>query len=773
MPRWEDWQRTRHDPDTPPDRYQQTLARKVLGELMEGIRLGRLFQNKIRRTFADGTVVIAQFDGTTPMVQVIAPGSSVARPVPVLTSLWIPRGFVFVPGADEAPQGWGLPVRQQPGDTAWPFGDANLAPGLEVTRWTAGGPAAQVLVTRDDTTHYPDERRQMLPIGYDAKEWKASMTWEPRATGWHVVRPTFQGFNWTPDVRGGRMALWRDVTAALDRDLMALPFAGFYDDAQIFASLSAKYGGDDTQWPLDYAGTANRAYKDGYRGAYAEVRFANGTAAQLAQGLTLTDEAVLVDVGVSAGITTATERPAKDWIQCGNLFWHPTDPALPTLTWDGYPAQNLPNWLVAGAWTDGVGSDIFPLEGWHYEWRGQTRTLYSKNLYAMGRCIGVLPDTVIAAAIRKEQVADGSGGTKSVLRVVAITWRPDDQFGTAAGVAYFWKFRVWCRDFDTNPDVPLHLTDAPVGAYDATTNPTGWQACGSLVTDTTEGTAEPGLPGNTPWQMYRFNGDGSRAVGAFGPFFLGGGLTEFRGGLKVRELVFSAIGPGELSFTTADHSNDAGAFVLAADYDGDAIRTAFMLPGSGLPFPLKPTTTPLGGPCAPSSDGVVYWEPNGAWEPLGDASDFDAPIFVTSEYWVLDAATGTMAILDHWDGCGAFSAMTYDVRLASGGERIDVSFFTDTAHVQEAGHFGMNYLDRLNASYARDRAGHTLMGYDLGTTAGGTPVYASAPICGQPFPPVVVASVSSHFGSRWLLDGEPIDLEGLPAPMRAFPVGVC
>src|SRR5690348_2308629 len=106
MARWEGWQRTRHDPDTPPDAYQQSLGRKVLGELMESLQRDRLFQGKLQRTFADGTVVIAQFDGTTPMVQVIAPSSSTSQPLPVLTSLWIPRGFVFVPGTAAVPQGW-------------------------------------------------------------------------------------------------------------------------------------------------------------------------------------------------------------------------------------------------------------------------------------------------------------------------------------------------------------------------------------------------------------------------------------------------------------------------------------------------------------------------------------------------------------------------------------------------------------------------------------------------------------------------------------------
>jgi len=333
--RYENWLRRRVDPDTPPESQQDPRARKVLGELMEGVRLGGLFQNKLVRQFADGTTIIAQFDGTTPMVQVIAPAENLAPVNPAVASLWIPRGFVFVPGNASAPRGWGLPVRQLPDDHDWPFGAQNLAPGLDVARWTAGCPSAQVLLTADDTTHDPDTRNQRLPIGYDAKEWRASMTWKPQAASWHVVRPTFDGFAWTPDVRGARVTLWRAVTAGVGKPTMALPFGGYYDDAQVFATLSNQYGADDAHWPLDYATIAVRADKDGYRGAYAESRYANGTAQQLAAGLTLTGDAVQIDVGVAGGITTATERPVKDWIRCGNVFWHPDDPALPTLTWDG------------------------------------------------------------------------------------------------------------------------------------------------------------------------------------------------------------------------------------------------------------------------------------------------------------------------------------------------------------------------------------------------------------------------------------------------------
>lgn len=772
MARWEGWRRTRHDPDTPPDQYQQALARKVLGELMEGVKRGGLFQNKIRRTFADGTVVIAQFDGTTPMVQVFNPQPTGVQEPTLLTSLWIPRGFVFVPGNADAPQGWGLPVRQQPGDTAWPFGAQNLAPGLDVTRWTANGPAAQVLLTRDDTTRYPDPRRQQLPVGYDAREWRASMTWTPKPDAWHVVRPTFQGFDWTPDVRGVRIALWRSVTGKLGRDLMALPFAGFYDDAQVWAANVQKYGSDQAHWPNTYNSTPARAYKDGVRGSYAEAGFMNGTPQQLADGLTLTDTAVQIDVGVDGGITTATERTAKEWIRCGNLFWHPDDPALPTLTWDGYPAQNLPLWLVQGAWTAGVGSTVFPLEGWWYEWRGQQRYVWSKNLYAMGRCIGVLPDTVIAAAIRKETVPiDGQPGkTKSVNRVVVITWRASDQ-GTSGGyIAYLRTFRVWCVDFDATAEVPLHVSDVPVGAYDATTNPTGWRECGTFDSDSDPGFI-PGLPRNSLWQMPRFNGDGSRAVASVGVLYTdASGTSEWRGGTFGREYVFDTIEPGTLDWSTViSVPYQSSSFLLAVDYSADGLKFARMMPEGVLPFPLKPTTTPEGNPCTPN-DGVVYWGDDGAWEPLGNAGDFGPPFFVTTEYWVLDAATGAMALLDHWNAC---YGMRYDVRLTYGGARIDVSWMADTVGVREVQTSGMNWLDRLNASFVRDRDGHYVMGYDLGTTKNATVVYASMPVCGQAVPPAIGAPVSTYFGSRWLSDvGNLQELAQVGGSLRAYPLGV-
>lgn len=763
MARWEDWQRTRHDPDTPPNQYQQALARKVLGELMEGIKRGGLFQNKIRRTFADGTVVVAQFDGTTPMVQVFNPQSTATTSPPVLTSLWIPRGFVFVAGNDSAPQGWGLPVIPSDEDTTWPFGTANLAPGLDVKRWTVNGPAAQVLLTQDDTTHYPDERRKRLPVGYESAEWKAYMKWEPKQDAWHAVRPTFEGFDWTPDQRGARITLWRACATALTTSKCSLPFAGFYDDAQVYAILIATYGTSESAWPSTYKPSAVRGDKDGHRVGYNEVWSLNGTAAQVAELLSSSNVPLQLNTGVDLGAMTVTLRSEDNWIACGNLFWHPTDPALPTLSWDGYPAQNLPNWLVTGGWVGDTGSDIFPLEGWYYEWRGKTRYIYSKNLYAMGRCIGVLPDTVVAAAIRKETVAvDGEPGTtKHVNRVVVITWRASDQFGNATGIAYLWTFRVWCADFDATPDVPLHLTSVPVGAYDATTNPTGWRACGSFAASpTSDPTAGlNGLPESCLWQAPRFNGDGTKAIAAFGvpPYVADWGPRW------AQEWTFTAVASSGLSLTSANAvPTPSGGAIVAVDYDETGAYVWVWSNSSvsiDLPTPEGPEDAVL---------EMFEWSKGG----IGEVTEWSGVGFPVPDKWVLDACDGAMVLTDHWFECPAAQSL-HQVRMTRRGTRVATDTIADNANIVVAEYESTSYLDRLNASYVRDRDGNWMMGYDFGVTAGASTVYVSTPVCGQGYPATTGAAASAHFGSRWISNvGDPAAMAKIDDVMRAFPLGV-
>lgn len=756
------------DGDMTPSDY--AVVSKLMGRLNDSVAAGGPVTQLLRYIAADGTLYTAQVGPGIKKALIKRPPVPLGTPPAGLSTLWIPHGFVFVPGDADAPQGWGLPVLQQGGDTSWPFGAANIDPGVDVTRWTVGGPAAQILLTSDVTTNYPDTSQKMLSIGYDVSEVTAPNTSPSDAVAWHVVRPTFNGFAWTSDQTAARQSLWRSVAQQLNKSIMALPFAGYYDDAQAYADFSAKYGADSTKWPVDYKTPTARDYKDGVRGAYTEMRQSGATASSIATALAGAQSNILLDIGINGSLTTATAREIKNWIDCGNIFWHPDDASLPTLTWDGYPAQNLPFWLVEGGWVGDVGSDIFPLESWQYQWRGQTRYVYSKNLYAMGRCIGVLPDTVIAAAIRKETVAvDGQPDTtKQVNRVVVITWRASDQFGNASGIAYLWQFRVWCADFDVTPDVPLHVADAPIGAYDATANPTGWQACGAFniaAHDGSLGGVPAGLPDHTIWQAWRFNGDGTRAVAAYGipPY-----ASDIQGPTSVVEVVLTEVSPGTLAFNTvtAVESLPSG-YLLAADYDTDG-GIAYVWDDHA----SYDATAPSGVTDAVSR--TLRWSHGGdgeiaEWAGIGVA-------FVPDK-WVLDAREGAMALTDYWltcTGSGAVAQGTYRVRLSTRGARVATDTYDDFVHVAEQAWTSDSFLDRLNASYARDRDGHTVMGYDLGTTQSSTPVYVSAPICGQPNPATTGAPVSSYFGSRWLFDDQTMGFAGLPAaPMRAFPVGVC
>lgn len=122
MSRFENWLRQRGrdgQPDLTPE--QQALGRKVLGELMESVQRGGLFQGKLRREFPDGTVVVAQFDGTTPMVTIEAPTTAeqTLECKPLGGKIGAAKPFshpeMFFPHWPDATTGYGLLA---------PFGDA-------------------------------------------------------------------------------------------------------------------------------------------------------------------------------------------------------------------------------------------------------------------------------------------------------------------------------------------------------------------------------------------------------------------------------------------------------------------------------------------------------------------------------------------------------------------------------------------------------------------------------------------------------------------------
>lgn len=751
--------RQRTDPDTPPDKRQISLARKVLGELMESIARGGLYQNKLRRTFADGTVVIAQFDGTTPMVMVIAPQPAAPAVSVVLIDLWIPHGFVWVPGDARSALGWGVPAVLDAHDAS-PFAPKNIDPGTGVNRWTAGGPCAQVLLTNDDTTDYPRASKRRIPLAFDAKEWRTGAYTAPAGSKWHAVRLRFNDFALPPAWMGARRALWESLQQAFPKPV-ALPFAGYYDDAQLVADLTVGYGSDAASWPLHYNTDVEIENADGIPKRYAAAVTNEGQKELVKLLGTVPDGCPLLDTGVQSGIQTASLRTQTDWIAAGNIFWHPTDAALPTLSWDGYPALNLPEWLVLGGWVGDAGGDIFPLEGWNYEWRqSQTRYLFSRALYAMGRQIGTLPATVISAAIQTRKEPDVHRNVHVIDQVRVITWDPAKQPKDANSINYLWTFDVWFVENERFAGVPLRFTDMPIGAYDRTSNPTGWQFSGSFTVD--DG---PPLPPNYPitlWQMWRFNGTGDRAVAISGrsPWWY-----EW-GPLDILEVVFGDVKANDLAWSRGTTTYDDAS--VAVDYaDDGSLRYVSAVSSS---VDAQPPNG--GGPDAVLE--AYQWSAGGAIEVTAWSGN---PGVVVADRWVLDARDGAMAFTDHWVVCGdpeSIGHPMYQVRLCRGGARIATDVFADSANVHEAHWSSVNYIDRLKASYVRDRHGDWVFGYDFGVTQGATSVYDAPIVCGNAYPSPVGASASAWLYSHWMSSvGSPVDLSGLGgAAMQAFPLGV-
>lgn len=735
-------------------------AEKLLARLLNDPNPAHIQIQSAFARLGDGTTVRAQVIGSQRRLTIVKPVTEEIPWTQTDSALWIPHGFVFTPGNDVSPKGWGLPVVPVAGVTD-AFDPTNIDPGLSVARWTAAGTCAQVLLTNDNTDRYPDPLLRRLPIGFDQDEWTAATYQPPGATAWHALRPRFNDFTWDTSHFGARQSTWAALVTQIGKALSP-PFLGYYDDAQLVTDYFVKYGANQTAWPPSYNSTTARSSADGIPLSYNEVAGASAaTVADMASALgPSAQNGFLLDVGFNAG-NAATLRSDEAWIAAGNVFWHPTDPTLPTLSWFGYPAQNLPNWLVTGGWTGATGGPIFPLEGWWYEWRGQTRYVYSKRLYAMGRCIGVLPETLISAAVRVETLHHADGSAYQVNRVIAITWNPSAQFGNSTGIAYFWSFNVWCVDFPRDGTIPLHVTAAPNGAYNATSNPTGWQQCGTFIAapQSAAGEGLGGLPDTALWQMWRFNGDGSKAIAAFG-------VPPYKadwGPQWAQELTFSAVAPGALTVTAATAvTAPANGTIVAADYD---VASSYVWvanvtqSGVNLPTPEGPT------------DGVAEmfeWSKGGT----GEVSEWAGSGFPIPDKWVLDARDGAMVLTDHWFACPSAQSL-HQIRITRNGARVATDTVVDTVNIAVQEYTSTSYLDRLNASYVSDRSGNWMIGYDFGVTVNSSPVYATTPVCGQAAPAITGASASAHFGSHWISSaGDPQQLAQISGSMRAFPLGV-
>lgn len=81
--RYENWLRWRIADGTPPAvaDANRDAGRKLLGRLMQQLELSGNLQGEMHQTTPDGTEIVAKFDGTTPIVEIAAPGTGKSEPV--------------------------------------------------------------------------------------------------------------------------------------------------------------------------------------------------------------------------------------------------------------------------------------------------------------------------------------------------------------------------------------------------------------------------------------------------------------------------------------------------------------------------------------------------------------------------------------------------------------------------------------------------------------------------------------------------------------------
>lgn len=767
-----------------PTALDMAAAEKLLARVLNDPNPAHLAIRSAYTVLGDGATVRVQVIGTQRSIAIDKPTTSGQPPVPTESALWVPQGFMAIPGDAASAQGYGLPLKlDSSGD---PFAAANIDPGLDISRWTASGPCAQVLLTNVDTAVYPPRDKQLIPIAYNSTAWAPQRNSTIPTTAWHAVRARFNDFTWDAATSQIRQAYWKAIIADAATGFR-LPFATHYDDAQWLAQMLDKYG-SMSALPAWFAATTLRAKKDGIPLSYGDG-YGTGTptpaqvAAQIGTPTAGTWTAFDVGRGTpSLGLTTAIQA---GWIESGTAYWHPGDPSLPTLSWLSYPAMNLPGYVTTAAFAT-IQNNVLPeLESLGYEWRqSKQQALFGKNLYTMGRCIGTLPETVIAAGIAKVRHQDQTGAIKTYTQIRVITWAAADQPINSSVYNYMWQFNVWFVETLSDASVPLHLDELPVGAYDATNNPNGWQKSGSFVLQ----------PGANPLdnlmrligQTWRFDPAGGKAVAYMQYTSTVGGAVSS----TPLEVTFDNVSNGTLGASVARPSVPAMSApyftaIIAIDYasNGDLACLYQCSYPTSATLPLPPGAQSGYPPNAPDNlAGIAakwFWSGGGDAEIAGwyggSGAANTCPII---QLWALDARDGAFVMVNHWFNPpvteGDPMTQTYYVRTCRAGSRLATDTFADTKLVEDFSNGYLVTLDVIKASYVRDQAGNWLCGYDFGVTKGETYIFSTAWYPNASLPSAALATASTWTTSHWMSNfGDPVAMAKTdPASTQLFPLGV-
>jgi len=729
--------------------YARAFGRKMIAQLSES----KVKNGKLYRLLEDGTELIATRAHKQYRLTITTPVRAQAQQT-TESSLWIPRGFVLYPASSVSASGWGTPVVRA--GVSGPLDADNLAPGIGVARWTAGGVLGEVLLTKQVGNGYPKPRLEITPAFFSVDE---SPTMESNdgvsfvaskkpyktpalQSGWSAYRIEFTDFS-TAGGEGDAGSRQQVFRWAVGDTQYLPPIRGYYDAAARLAryAVSADFSGlrvddgDLSKAHAGYAKAAQRLNKDGVADAEAHDSASKATNAIVAADdaatgahlldSTFTPARTSVSVALKDGMTALAATERAQWIAYGNRYWIADDPAIPVVTWDGFPSWNWPIGLILGTY---IGHAFVDLDYFTVHCRGEIRNLFSKRVCANGRELGTLPDWVISAGV---QTTTDSATHVVTDRLIVLTFRIADQgginsapvfppFGTVGG--YNRVLRTYYIDIPRRNGLALLPTAAAIGLYDATANPDGWHYAGQVELWPLDGSEFVTLYGVS--QPPQFKGDGSSAVFLRAVFPLPNAVLD---NISPWEVVFSGLGDGLLSYSVVN--SGAAGHLPAPSQFGMFFSGVDYLPKSSM---LNIVSAKYVG-VDKDGDGLHYLDSAVRWSGVAHDPVYADPndVWYPTEYvthdgyqgyavYTLDPNSGAFVVLlKQWNGGAPGGA--FRVYYAKGGGTPQMAQYADTAGFSAGNSFAGIYLGNGSpalTSFARDRDGNYIAGYEL--APGGT-----------------------------------------------------
>lgn len=583
-------------------------ARKLVGSMFEtGGIVSRTMQNP------DGSTISALITNGIPKVTITQPKAQVTQE-PTLATEWVPRGFIVYPAWQGNTFGVGLPIVQQGDD---PYSAANVAPGLDTTRWTPGGACGEVLVSADLTAGYPPAQAVPAPMLADATrgpQFVGDQTkYDSRAlnASWQSYRLELAPFvaHYSDENVTVSRALFEAVNGArtgAGQAAATLRFRGFARPAEIAASIFVTAGTaapTSTAYPLAYQTAPDRLTKEGYVCDWSDASLSSFTRSDLFAAQEFTASGVAPDDAVAAwqsqpgGILTANLGPcawadvgyrggfsvlalaARDrWIEAGNVSWQSSDVQLPPISWHGFASVNLAWETYPARYNQGSATaPLVPLfnftntngDCWLVYPRSKTYSpcyydgAMGRHIYSRGRSIALAPSggLVWGACVAPNGASD---------RLIALIHHPSDQPGDVQAEGFTRYLRVWWVDIPRRANGQRLAPQLTICGTDAT-DPLAWRGgtlidLGSMPAPPAGFVASSATKNSLKYaSCWRFSPDGLHAVclrdyAALADYSGGMSGSDWSTGLvtaRAVELTFSISGADVIASTTF-HDYTAG-----------------------------------------------------------------------------------------------------------------------------------------------------------------------------------------------------------------------